>query len=70
VRLGSGTELLLDLAPDLGEMNHGLAAKPKKAAELRARLASASDGTDAFPDGETAPKAPAKAGARKKRAGN
>ena len=39
VRLGNGTEMLFNLAADLGETNNVLAAKPEKAAELRAGLA-------------------------------
>jgi uncharacterized sulfatase len=38
VRLGSRTEMLFNLAADLGETNKVLAARPEKAAKLRARL--------------------------------
>jgi arylsulfatase len=83
-RSGQGAWELYDLKADRTEQKNLAATYPEKAKELagaweawakRARVVPgparfSGDGTETVPDGEAPPQAPAKAGARKKRAGN
>lgn len=83
-RSGQGAWELYDLKADRTEQKNLAAAQPEKAKELastwdawakRARVVPgptrfSGDGSEAVPDGEAAPKAPAKAGGKKKSAAN
>lgn len=83
-RSGQGAWELCDLKADRTEQKNLAATCPEKARELagaweawakRARVVPgparfSGDGTETVPGGQATPKGPAKAGARKKRAGN